>query len=200
MSPMPWLVMLLTTLAVPAGAGAIRGVVGIHPRPGDVGAPLADAVVLIDGPTVPASADAPHAVMDQFDHAFRPHVLAIGVGTTVDFPNHDPVLHDVNSASPAKVFDLGLYDRGQTRSVTFDTPGLIRVRCNVHPVMGGLIVVHDNPNAAVTDAEGRYTMENVPPGTHPLRVWHDDFVPREVVVTVPREGLTQLDIQLERAR
>jgi plastocyanin len=196
---MVWL--LLVLLVVPAAhAGELRGVVGIRPGPGGNAAPLVDAVVMMDGPTVRAAPDAPHAVVTQREHAFHPRVLAVPAGTTVDFANADPVLHDVNSASPAKAFDVGLFDRGQTRSETFDVPGVIDLRCTVHPRMRGIVVVHANPYVAVTDAQGRYTMRDVPPGTHDVHFWGEDFVARRVAVSVPERGVAQLDVQLERAR
>src|SRR5262249_62150015 len=95
--------------------------------------PVADAVVLIDTPAEAAPAGAPHAVVRQREIRFVPHVLAVPAGTTVDFPNDDSVLHNVVSSSPAKRFDLGMYPQGQTKSVTFDAPGVVAVRCNAHP-------------------------------------------------------------------
>jgi plastocyanin len=181
-----------------ASAGELRGVVGIRPGPHEFASPLVDAVVMVEGPSVAAAPDAPHAVVRQRDHAFRPRVLAIAVGTTVDFPNDDPVLHDVNSGSPAKSFDLGLYDRGQTRSVTFDAPGVVALRCSVHPTMRATIVVHTNPWVAVTDTHGRYAIRDVPAGTYTIHVWHEAMTARRTTVSIPAEGVAPFDGQLER--
>ena len=76
---------------------------------------------------------------------FSPHVLVVPAGSTVTFPNHDPFNHNVFSLSEEHPFDLGLYSRGQTRSVKFDRPGVIRIYCNVHAQMSALVVVRDNP-------------------------------------------------------
>jgi plastocyanin len=186
---------LVLVLHVPiaAGAGAIKGTVR---GDGAKGAPLADVVVMVEGPSVSPPESAPHAVVDQQNLRFIPRVIAVPAGTTVDFPNHDTVLHNVFSASPAKKFDLGMYDPGASRSVTFDTPGVVRIGCNVHPPMEAFVVVHSNPYVAVTDAQGGYTIRDVPAGSYELRVWHAERPEKRVPVTV-RDGAVQpLDVKL----
>jgi plastocyanin len=190
----------LALAAAAAGANeqaAVKGTITAGPPPGS---PVADAVVLIDGPSVPASANAPHAVIDQRHETFIPHVIVVPVGTTVDFPNHDPVLHNVYSASPAKRFDLGMYGEGETRSVRFDAPGVVRVGCNVHPKMEAFVVVHTNPWAAVTDAHGAYTITGVPPGRYTVRVWHESRGSRDVPITLRAGEVLPLDLHLEPSR
>jgi plastocyanin len=172
------------------GTGAVKG--SITSATG----PVRDAVVLIEGPSLPARDGAAHVVIDQRDMAFAPHVIAVAVGTTVDFPNHDPVLHNVFSASPAKKFDLGMYDRGETKSVTFDAPGVLRIGCAVHPKMEAFVVVHTNPYVAVSDATGSYTVTDIPDGDYDLRVWHETLPERRLPVKV-RDGQVQpVDVRL----
>jgi plastocyanin len=172
------------------GTGAVKG--SITSATGAV----RDAVVLIEGPSLPARDGAAHVVIEQRDTAFAPHVIAVAVGTTVDFPNHDPLLHNVFSASPAKKFDLGMYDRGETKSVTFDAPGVVRIGCAVHPKMEALVVVHTNPYVAVSDATGSYTVTGIPDGDYDLRVWHETLGERRLPVKV-RDGQVQpVDIRL----
>jgi plastocyanin len=189
--------LLLASVSAAAGGGTVKGTVASE---GPGAAPLADAVVVIEGPSVPAPAGAPHVVVDQRDQSFVPHVVAVATGTTVDFPNHDPMLHNVFSASPAKKFDLGMYDRGETRSVTFETPGVVRIGCNVHPKMEAFVVVHTNPYVAVTDAHGVYTIRDVPAGTYQLRVWHEGRAERQLPVTVRDGAVAPLDVRFEPAR
>jgi plastocyanin len=175
------LVALLVAFTVgPAAAenGAVKGTIT-----GPNG-PVADAVVLVEGPAVPAKDGAPHVIVEQRDQTFVPHVVAVAVGTTVDFPNHDPMLHNVFSASLAKKFDLGMYDRGETKSVTFDTPGVVRIGCNVHPKMQAFVVVHTNPYVAVSKSDGSYTVSGVPAGSYQLRIWHETFAEQRTPVTV----------------
>ena len=157
---------------------------------------VADAVVMIEGPA--NGSGTTRARMNQQHEAFAPHVLGVAVGTTVDFPNSDPVLHNVFSTSPAKRFDLGMYGQGETRNVVFDSPGVVLVRCNVHPRMTGYIVVHSNPYVAVTDAHGSYTITSVPPGTYTARIWHEELAGRPVPVKVFDGRVTPLDFGLTR--
>ena len=81
------------------------------------------------------------AVLDQRNEAFVPYVLAITVGTTVDFPNSDKTYHNVFSFSKAQRFDLGRYARGESKSVRFDEPGVVRVFCEIHSHMSAYILV-----------------------------------------------------------
>lgn len=190
--------LLLASAAVTrAGAGpdtgSLKGTIAEDSTPA---APVAGAVVMVEGPYVPALPTAAHAVVEQRNQAFVPHVLAVAVGTTVDFPNHDPVLHNVFSASPAKKFDVGMYDRGESRSVTFDTPGVVRIGCNVHPQMEAFVVVHTSPYVAVSDATGTYTIEGIRPGSYQVRVWHERLHERTVPVTVTAGGVQSLTVKL----
>lgn len=188
-----------TTLFVTAGGiaraatGAVKGTV-TSGAPATT--PVANAVVMIEGPSVPATGNS-HATMHQKGDTFVPHVLAVPVGTIVDFPNGDPRLHNVYSVSPAKKFDLGMYGEGERKSVTFDAPGVVRVLCNVHPKMEAFVVVHSNPYVAVTDAQGSYTITGVPPASYQVRVWHERLPEKQTVVTVREEQVQPLALRLE---
>jgi len=115
------------------------------------------------------------ATIEQRDETFVPHVLAVEVGTVVDFPNHDETYHNVFSLSPAAIFDLGRYAQGQAKSVRFDRPGIVRVFCEIHSHMSAFVVVFSHRFFAVTDDEGQYRIENVPPGTYTVVAWHERF-------------------------
>jgi plastocyanin len=137
------------------------------------GRPLADAVVFIDGPRPAGRPAFPmRAVMAQQDIAFVPHVLIVSVGATVAFPNRDKVRHHVYSFSRPKKFELKLYGKEETRTVTFDQPGLVALGCNIHDSMSGFIWVVDTPLVGQTDAQGRVAIAGVPAGAATLRVWH----------------------------
>lgn len=129
------------------------------------------------------------ARMDQRNETFVPHVLAITVGTTVDFPNNDATYHNVFSLSRTRPFDLGRYAAGQSKSVRFDHPGIVRVFCDIHSHMNAFILVFSHRFFSVTDAENRYRIEGVPPGTYTVVVWNE-LVPRLVSkeVVVPEAG------------
>jgi plastocyanin len=113
------------------------------------------------------------ARMVQKDKTFSPHVLAIRVGTTVDFPNFDPIFHNAFSNYNGQLFDVGLYPPGSTRSVRFHRPGAVRVFCNIHAAMSAVIVVLNTPYFATTGKDGSFRIDGVPAGDYTLRVFHE---------------------------
>ncbi len=112
-------------------------------------------------------------VLDQKNLIFDPHVLPVLVGTTVKFPNSDYVRHNIFSPSKAKKFNLGTYSAGVVREVTFDKPGVVTLLCNVHTMMSAFIVVLENPYFTKTGPGGKFTINNVPPGTYKIKTWHE---------------------------
>jgi plastocyanin len=131
-----------------------------------------------------------HARMIQKDKTFTPHILAIAVGTTVDFPNFDPIFHNAFSNYDGKVFDVGLYPPGTSRSVVFSRAGIVRVFCNIHATMSAVIAVFDTPYFDTTKKDGSFEIPGVPPGEYRLHLFHErataatlDAVGRRVTVT-----------------
>ncbi len=137
-----------------------------------------------------------HAAMDQRNETFVPHVLAITTGTTVDFPNSDKFYHNVFSLSKAKRFDLGRYAAGHSQSIRFDRPGIVRVFCDIHSHMNAFILVFSHPFFALTDAEGRYRIDDVPPGPYGVIAWNEGTSSEPRPVTVPDGGVAELDFTL----
>lgn len=131
-----------------------------------------------------ASPPASHPLLDQKDLTFHPQVLPILAGTTVDFPNRDNLFHNVFSYSQPREFDLGRYPTGESRSVRFDRPGVVRVYCDIHAQMNATILVLDNPYFAAPDDEGNYSIKNVPEGVHTIRFWYGREVVESRTVTV----------------
>ena len=129
--------------------------------------------------------------------AFSPHVLVVPVGSTVSFPNHDPFNHNVFSLSEEQPFDLGLYGRGEIRSVRFTHPGVIRVYCNVHAQMSALVVVPDGPYFTQPEGDGSFLVSRVPPGRYLLHVWHERADEASQPLEVPSGGLRDVAIQLD---
>ena len=140
------------------------------------------AIVYLEGgaPALPLA----RAVVDQRNKMFEPHVLVVTRGTTVRFPNDDTIFHNVFAYFQAKKFDLGMYPRGATKSITFDKTGLVVLLCNVHSDMSAYIMVVDKPYYAVTDSQGRFRMPSVPPGTYTLHAWHESGATLTKTVTV----------------
>jgi plastocyanin len=132
-------------------------------------------VVWLEPMPAPASlpAKTPHAEMMQKGKAFSPHVLAITLGTTVNFPNYDPIFHNAFSNYDGQIFDIGLYPPGSTRSIGFRREGVVRVFCNIHPSMSAVIVVLKSPYFAVSDKSGSFQIIGVPPGSYRIRVFHE---------------------------
>jgi plastocyanin len=157
---------LLPVAAFAADAPSISGrVVGAD------GKGIAEAVVFVETPVPPAVAGA-QGVMDQINKTFVPGLLPIVVGTRVNFPNHDQIHHHVYSFSRTKSFELPLYKGEDAPPVLFDKVGVVKVGCNIHDWMSGIILVLPTPYFAVTDAEGRFTLSDLPHGTYKLAAWH----------------------------
>lgn len=165
--------------AIPAAT--IEGRVGNRPdgRPDRLG-----SVVWVED--IPGEFPAPkaHAILGQKNMRFIPRILTILVGTTVDFPNSDPLLHNVFSISPAKQFNLGLYPRGRVPTILFDKPGIVAILCNVHPEMSAHIIVLKNPFFAAPGPEGHFIIRNVPSGSRLVRCWSEDGRTQERRVTL----------------
>jgi plastocyanin len=130
----------------------------------------------------------PRPRMDQRNETFFPHVLAIVAGTTVDFPNSDQTYHNVFSLSKTKSFDLGRYAVGRSKSVRFDRPGIVRVFCDIHSHMSAFILVFSHRYFSVADAEGRYRLDNVPPGTYTVVAWNESAPLESRQAVIPEAG------------
>jgi len=128
------------------------------------------------------------ARMDQRNETFVPYVLAVHAGSTVEFPNNDEIYHNVFSLSGTKKFDLGRYERGRSKSVRFEQPGVVRVFCDIHSHMNAFILVFAHRYFAMTDEAGRYRIDNVPQGTYDLVAWTDGEVRAAETVTVTGAG------------
>ena len=111
--------------------------------------------------------------LTQKNKHFEPHLLVVPINSAVLFPNQDPFFHNVFSVYEGTRFDLGLYESGTSREVRFTRPGPSYIFCNIHPEMSAVIMVMTTPYYATTDAEGNYSIENVPPGEYELSVWHE---------------------------
>lgn len=132
--------------------------------------------------------DEPRARMDQRQEAFVPHILTIVTGTTVDFPNNDHTYHNVFSFSKTQSFDLGRYAAGRSKAVRFDRPGIVRVFCDIHSHMSAFILVFAHRYFSVTDDDGRYRLDNVPPGAYTVVAWNESVRQEWQRVVVPEAG------------
>src|SRR5690606_20649669 len=135
------------------------------------------------------------AVMDQRKNTFVPHVLAIQSNSLVYFPNSDDIRHHVYSFSPAKRFELRLYKDTPSAPVLFDQPGVVVLGCNIHDWMVGYIYVTDHPWFAVSDAQGRLTIDGLPAGSYQVSLWHPRLENMQALAAgtlqVPEQGLSR---------
>jgi plastocyanin len=135
-----------------------------------------------------------HFQMEQSKKSFAPHVLAVPIGSTVAFPNHDVFFHNVFSLSPTKKFDLGVFDSNKSRDVVFDSAGVVQILCNLHAAMSGYIVVLEEPYFTIADSSGRFTLHDLPPGRYRARAWSERSKSGTTVEVELRAGANHLAV------
>ena len=158
------------------------------------GRPAKDVVVWLEIPGGPSAPTTRKVVLDQRNMQFVPRVLAVRVGAAVEMPNSDRLLHNVFSFRDGKVFDLGLYPVGASKTVTFDKPGLSRIFCNIHPAMAAYVLAVDSAYFAVSDAQGRFTIRDVAPGTVTYRAWHAGAKPTTGTLVSGEDRVVEIDV------
>jgi plastocyanin len=183
---------IVAGFALAASAGTISG---------QVSGVSGQSVVYVDaisGKTFPAPTE--HPVIDQKGLVYQPHVMAVLVGTTVDFLNSDSVAHNVfwTSIGGNKKLghNLGTWPKGEKKSFKFDAPGAVPILCNVHPEMSAYLVVVPTPYFATSDQAGNYKIENVPDGSYTVVAWHEGAKNQSKPVSV--SGDTKADFTLSK--
>lgn len=157
-------------------------------------------VVYLEGiDSATGDSPAPAVEVEQRDRRFIPDLVVVPAGSTVSFPNMDPIFHNIYSLSKAKSFDLGSYDKGESRNVTFPKAGIVDVYCHLHPNMAATIVVTPNRWYARPDAAGRYSIPDVPPGQYTLVAWHKSagFFRKTIVVDKDHDSVADFFIPLD---
>jgi plastocyanin len=154
------------------------------------------------GPHTPSRSFPSHPLrLTQHNKSFEPHLLVVPVGAVVQFPNRDPFFHNVFSLFEGKRFDLGLYEAGTTRNVSFDRPGVSYIFCNIHAEMSAVVIALDTPYFGVSNRQGEVVIPRVPTGRYTMRMWYETALPetlnamtREVSVTESSSTLGVLEI------
>lgn len=155
-----------------------------------------EAVVYVDHVDGQFSLPKANIHVSQKGLVFDPHVQPVLKGTTVDFTNDDNVNHNVSSPpGSAKVFNLGLYGVGVTKTVTFDNLGEVPLLCSVHPEMLAYVIVLQNPFFALTDKSGNFEIKNVPPGSYQLKMWHEKLQVASEKVVVEQGKTTTIEFK-----
>lgn len=200
--------LLLLYLPVQAGAGSITGTVKVR----GLRSPANILIYLAKAPAVVVDLSGARFVMDQRNLTFLPHILPVPVGATVSFPNNDKVDHNVFSLSRTKKFSLGSYKPGAIKTVRFDKPGIVELRCDVHAEMLAYIMVMKSPYFTVTDAKGRFEIPdfnllelsgiqgitNISPGKYFIKTWHEKLKTKKQAVSLRDYGKVAVQLDLMR--
>jgi plastocyanin len=218
MNRLNWIACLLT-LVLPASAGDVQGHAVITKRltkkalspvvyslRGAVAGPSASdraepvsefgrLVVVLEGAT--SHPKPPETVViDQRNMRFDPDLVVVPVGSTVQFPNADPIFHNIFSLSKIQPFDLGFYPQGQTRTVKFNRAGIVQVYCHIHANMYAAIVVTSSPWYAKPSEDGSFSWSDVPAGHYRLTAWHKIAGLFKTEIDVPASGKTDATIRI----
>ena len=136
------------------------------------------------------------AAMNQEHETFVPHVLAVTRGSTIEFPNDDPIYHNVFSLSSASTFNLGRYPTGQSRRQTMTRAGIVKVYCQIHSHMSATILVFDHPYFTIPELDGSFEIPGLPPGDYTVVGWHERVGERTVGLHVDRGRPTSIELSL----
>jgi plastocyanin len=157
-------------------------------------------VIYLEGAGSAADDSGGHATqVQQLDRRFVPDLVVVQAGSIVSFPNMDPIFHNVYSLSKPKTFDLGSYDKGETRKVAFPKPGIVEIYCHLHPNMAATVVVTPNRWYARPDRSGQFRIPNVPPGQYTVVAWHKSagFFRKPIVVENGHNSVADFFIPLD---
>ena len=188
-------VLLVVITAAPAEGGPVSGTVRTITRERASGATV---VVYAEPLDTPPPRSTVRARLGQKNETFRPNVLTVPVGSTVEFPNDDAIFHNVFSLSGPEPFDLGLYRAGQSRTRTFSKPGTHRVFCNIHPHMSASIVVVATPYTTVVPPDGRFVLD-LPPGRYRLTAMSERAAPVSAEIVSGPGATTAPELTLDES-
>lgn len=159
---------------------------------------LRDTLVYIENVTNSFEPPQEHAVMDQKNMAFIPHILPLLKGTTVDFLNSDMVQHNVYSPDAvADNVNLGTWLKGEVRPFTFNKLGVASMRCNVHVDMLAYVLVLQNPYFAKVNNDGSFSITNVPEGKYTLKLWNERYKAGDRQVDVKANATSTIEFELK---
>ena len=189
-------------------AGKIKGTVKVK----GLRSPANVLVYLTKAPSGSMDLSNTNFVMDQLNLEFRPHVLPVLVGSTVQFPNNDQVDHNIFSMSRTKKFNLGSYKPGDSKAVLFEKPGIVELRCDVHAEMAAYILVMNNPYFAVTDKNGNFRipdasylqqagleeLADLATGKYFIKTWHEKLKTQKEAITITDDGDVTVELNLKR--
>ena len=173
-------------------AGSLHGAIKIDGKP-----PTGFGVVMLWPEKAAKKRVAKARIVEQRGKTFAPHVMAVPVGSTVSFPNFDPIFHNVFSLSKSKAFDLGMYKNGETREVKLDKPGIVRLGCNLHANMSAYLVVVDAPHYVIVENDGSYSFKSLAPGKYRVQAWNEQSGEPMITSVVIKAGANESDLDLK---
>jgi len=195
-----WIVVAWSTASSCAEAGVVRGTLRLPQGHLVEQARPEDAVIYVEAvperlrhhfSRVPRE---PRLVQER--SRYVPRVLPVVVGTTVRLQNHDRIYHRAFSVSPAKRFELDTYAPGESRLVTFDRVGVVRLYCEIDRNMSGYVVVLPHRAFTQPDSTGAFILPKLPAGSYTLRMWHPALRARSRKIEIPGRGGLTLDWKL----
>jgi plastocyanin len=157
---------------------------------------ISNVVVSLKGLAYTAPLATSSREIRQVHEEFIPRVVAVTRGSTVGFPNGDPIFHNVFSLASAATFDLGRYPQGKTKAATFNKPGVVKVYCHIHSQMSATIVVFDHPYFVTPERDGTFRLADVPVGSYSVAGWHERVGERIVPVKVTAGGTAEVVLSL----
>jgi plastocyanin len=210
-----WTAAAGSTGQIGGDAGSITGEVQLKPRAGGAAMPSAayptravgprsthdipettNVIVYLKDAAFRGALPVRKAEIRQEHETFVPHVVAVTRGSSLDFPNDDPIYHNVFSLSSGSSFNLGRYPKGESRTRAFPKAGIVKVYCQIHSHMSATIMVFDHPYFTVPQASGAFELPNIPPGDYTLVGWHERVGERTAAVHVERGKATRIVLRL----
>jgi plastocyanin len=213
------LTLLVLCFTVPAAqapdTGTILGTVQLKPRVGGAALPstayptravgprtahpipeTTNVVVYLKNVAYRGALTPRKAEIRQEHETFVPHVIALTRGSSLEFPNDDPIYHNVFSLSSGASFNLGRYPHGESRARSFAKAGIVKVYCQIHSHMSATILVFDHPYFTIPQANGSFELANIPPGDYTVVGWHERVGERVESVHVERGKATNVLLRL----
>jgi plastocyanin len=181
---------------VSAAVYDLRGIAVANSAPPAKASTGYDRVAIWLESNTPTPAPRVKAVMEQRNRQLGPNLLVVPAGSTIEFPNLDPIFHNIFSLSRAQSFDLGYYAEGRTRSVDFLHPGIVQVYCHVHPNMHGVIVVTASRWFGKPAQDGAFSWPDVPPGKYRMCVWQKSVGVIRRKIVVPQSGALHVNMTI----
>jgi plastocyanin len=157
---------------------------------------MSNVVVYLKSATFAGALPTTRSQIRQVDESFSPRVSVVTRGSVIEFPNNDPIFHNVFSLSSGATFDLGRFPQGSSRSRAFNKAGLVKVYCHLHSHMSATILVLDHPYFTMPERDGAFTLSGVPGGRHTLAAWHERVGERTAVIHVEPGRIAMADLSL----